>query len=319
MNTDYFKYILEVARCRSITVAAENLHIQRAHLSKVIAAVEEELDITIFNRSPKGVLLTDAGQTAITQFQQIEDIWETIKNNGVNINDTAVYPQFFDILTFFFPPHTRPYTDTSQYLSTFQQKFPNVVLSLVDCEASQMADMLLTTPLSIAATLRTDLIPQLCQLLPEELVFLPVSDNVPLVALAGKNNQLAKQYQSISLATLAKQKLIFFDSALKEDSLEKHLFPSYDELDVRYYVSTTNLFYRLLDENDYFSLSFFSRDTEDDLLQIPIRDNIQIQLGFLYHKDISTNVVGKNFLDILFKHYTQKVKNAPFMNQSCKP
>lgn len=63
MNTEYFKYILETARCRSISLAAENLYIQRTYLSKVISAVEEELNLTIFNRSPKGVVLTEAGQT----------------------------------------------------------------------------------------------------------------------------------------------------------------------------------------------------------------------------------------------------------------
>lgn len=182
-----------------------------------------------------------------------------------------------------------------------------------------MIDMLLTTPLSVGATFRSDFIPELSQPLPEELIFLPIAHNAPLVALAGPDNQLAKQYQSISLATLAKQKLIFFDHVLREISFEKHLFPSYDKLDVRYYVSTTNLFYQLLNENDYFSLGFFSKDNNDDLLQIPIRDDIKIQLGLLYHKDIATSIVGKNFVDIIFKHYTQNVNATPFMDSLCKP
>lgn len=305
MNTDYFKYILEIARCQSISLAAENLHIQRAHLSKVIAAVEKELDLTIFKRSPKGVLLTETGQAVIAQFQQIDDIWQNIKNNGTKINDAATYPQYYDTITVFFPPHLRPYTDTSEYLSIFHQKFPNVVLSIINIEATKMIDMLLKIPLSIATTFRSDLIPELCQPIPDELIFLPIT-HTPLVALAGANNQLAKKYQSMSLSTLAKQELIFFDSALKEISLEKYLFKSYQKLNIRHYVSTMDLFYRLLNENNYFSLGFFSENSNDNLLQIPIRDDIKIQQGILYHKDIQKNIVGKNFLEIFSNYYISK-------------
>ena len=79
------------------------------------------------------------------------------------------------------------------------------------------------------------------------------------------------------------------------------------------------MFYQLLNENDYFSLGFFSKDNNDDLLQIPIRDDIKIQLGLLYHKDIATSIVGKNFVDIIFKHYAQNVNATPFMDSLCKP
>ena len=62
MNTDHFRYILSIAQCQSISQAAENLHLQRPYLSKILLNLEQELNVTIFIRTPKGILITPAGE-----------------------------------------------------------------------------------------------------------------------------------------------------------------------------------------------------------------------------------------------------------------
>ncbi|MBQ2957016.1 MAG: LysR family transcriptional regulator [Clostridia bacterium] len=61
MNTQHFKYVLEVERTGSITQAAENLYIGQPSLSKAIKELEESLGITIFNRTSKGAVPTQKG------------------------------------------------------------------------------------------------------------------------------------------------------------------------------------------------------------------------------------------------------------------
>ena len=58
MNTLYFRYAVEVERSRSITQAAENLFMAQPNLSKAIKELEDSLGITIFERTPKGVIPT---------------------------------------------------------------------------------------------------------------------------------------------------------------------------------------------------------------------------------------------------------------------
>ncbi|MGE7023024.1 LysR family transcriptional regulator [Solibacillus cecembensis] len=61
MKIDRIQYVLEVAKWKSITVAAQNLHITQSAISQSITAVEEELGNKIFIRSRKGIELTAFG------------------------------------------------------------------------------------------------------------------------------------------------------------------------------------------------------------------------------------------------------------------
>ncbi|MGE4484717.1 MAG: LysR family transcriptional regulator [Oscillospiraceae bacterium] len=61
MNTLHFKYAVEVERTRSITQAADNLYMAQPNLSKAIKELEDILGISIFERSPKGVVPTQKG------------------------------------------------------------------------------------------------------------------------------------------------------------------------------------------------------------------------------------------------------------------
>jgi len=61
MNTVHLKYAVEVEKCGSITQAAENLFMAQPNLSKAIKELEDTLGITIFERTPKGVVPTAKG------------------------------------------------------------------------------------------------------------------------------------------------------------------------------------------------------------------------------------------------------------------
>jgi DNA-binding transcriptional LysR family regulator len=63
--------LIEVARLRSFTKAAEALYITQPSISKTIKAMEEELGVVLFDRVGKKIELTDAGQIIVTQAQQI--------------------------------------------------------------------------------------------------------------------------------------------------------------------------------------------------------------------------------------------------------
>ena len=56
------KYFVEIARTGSITTAATTLRIAQPALSHHIAAIEEELGVTLFERHARGVRLTAEGQ-----------------------------------------------------------------------------------------------------------------------------------------------------------------------------------------------------------------------------------------------------------------
>ncbi|MBQ9080905.1 MAG: LysR family transcriptional regulator [Clostridia bacterium] len=71
MNILHIKYAVEVARLGSLNKAAETLLIAQPNISRSIKELEADLDITIFNRSAKGMVLTPEGEEFISYAQSI--------------------------------------------------------------------------------------------------------------------------------------------------------------------------------------------------------------------------------------------------------
>lgn len=80
MNITQIKYVLEIAASSSIREAASKLFISQPALSSSIKDLEDELGIRIFQRSNKGIILTDVGREfvsyakkAVGQYEILED------------------------------------------------------------------------------------------------------------------------------------------------------------------------------------------------------------------------------------------------------
>ena len=95
MNTQLFKYALEIERTRSITQAAENLYMGQPNLSRAIRELEESLGFEVFQRTPKGVAPTDKGvefliyaKNILNQMDNIERLSDTVnkKLQGISLS-----------------------------------------------------------------------------------------------------------------------------------------------------------------------------------------------------------------------------------------
>lgn len=72
MTLQQLKYIVTVAECGNITEAAEKLFIAQPSLTSAIHNIEEEMGITAFIRSNKGVeLYKGQGETLLSYARQI--------------------------------------------------------------------------------------------------------------------------------------------------------------------------------------------------------------------------------------------------------
>ncbi len=80
MNINQLKYVLEVAASSSMREASTRLYVSQPALSASIHELEEELGILIFERTNKGISLTDAGREflsyakkAVGQYEVLEE------------------------------------------------------------------------------------------------------------------------------------------------------------------------------------------------------------------------------------------------------
>lgn len=70
MEIYQLRTFLTVARTGHLTKAAEKLHISQPAVSKQIKALEDELGVTLFDRTPTGSTLTKAGQLLLLQAEK---------------------------------------------------------------------------------------------------------------------------------------------------------------------------------------------------------------------------------------------------------
>ncbi|MBQ0037667.1 MAG: LysR family transcriptional regulator [Clostridiales bacterium] len=71
MTLMQMNYILEIYRCGSMNKAAQNLFVSQSAVSNAIRELEEELGVTIFHRSNRGISLTEDGRELVAQITPI--------------------------------------------------------------------------------------------------------------------------------------------------------------------------------------------------------------------------------------------------------
>lgn len=93
MNILHLKYAVEIANTKSISRAAENLYMGQPNLSRAIKELEENLKITIFNRTPKGINVTPEGEEflqyakrIINQVDEVEEIYKNGRRHKQNFS-----------------------------------------------------------------------------------------------------------------------------------------------------------------------------------------------------------------------------------------
>ncbi|ANS76697.1 LysR family transcriptional regulator [Paenibacillus yonginensis] len=78
MDIRQLQYLVEVARLRSFTKAAEALFITQPTISKTVRMMEEELGIVLFARQGRSVELTDAGRIIVERAQEILNSFQNL-------------------------------------------------------------------------------------------------------------------------------------------------------------------------------------------------------------------------------------------------
>jgi len=84
MTLQQLKYVIEVARSRSISKAAQALFISQPSLSNALKELEKEIGVKIFSRTNKGIHVTKEGSEFLGYARQVLEQAELLENRYYN-------------------------------------------------------------------------------------------------------------------------------------------------------------------------------------------------------------------------------------------
>jgi len=160
MNSRQLEIFKAVAENQGFSQAARKLHIAQSAVSSAIKKLEEELGLTLFNRSDRNITLTSEGEvllkhanTISKQFEQTRlemDELKGLERGEVRIAMSAMMGSYY------FPP----------ILTAFKKRYPNVHFYLFEAGSRQTQQMLLDGEIDIGLVRPNEA--------PEELEVLPI-------------------------------------------------------------------------------------------------------------------------------------------------
>ena len=90
MKIEHFKYLVEIDKHHTISAAAKALYMGQTTLSSIVKSMEEELGYSIFQRTPKGVVLTKKGEQLMEIAREITEKYEEV----MILKDEAATPAY---------------------------------------------------------------------------------------------------------------------------------------------------------------------------------------------------------------------------------
>lgn len=155
MDIRQMQYLIEVARHRSFTKAADSLFITQPTISKTIKGMEEELGVVLFDRVGKKVELTDAGQLILAKAQQIV---ASFQNLTAELDDLRNLKQGH--IRIGLPPMVGA-SFFPRVIGQFHQRYPEITIQLFEDGAkkveSDVADGLLEVGVAVLPTAQESL------------------------------------------------------------------------------------------------------------------------------------------------------------------
>ena len=92
MTLQQLKYIVTVAETGNITEAAKRLFISQPSLTNAVRELENEMQVTIFNRTNKGVVVTNEGDVFLSYARQILEQVGLLEEKYLNVKER--HPRF---------------------------------------------------------------------------------------------------------------------------------------------------------------------------------------------------------------------------------
>lgn len=292
INYEYYKIFYTVALYGNITKAANFLYISQPAVTKSLQKLETELGITLFNRSPKGVTLTENGKifyefvkNGVESFMNGEHKLTSLKNletGTIKIGASSTVTRYFLV----------------RFIEKFHTLYPNIDISITN---------------HLTHTLISDLKKGSLDILIVNLPMLEADEDLSITpcatlhdCFAGNLEYKNKILEKISLNNLVSnypivtQKEPSNTRAFLNSLMEKNKIAFHPQFDIVSYGLVKD-FAKMGLGIAYITKEFAKEELENDLLyEIPIKETIPTRnLGIVLPKNMISSFATQKLIEII--------------------
>ncbi len=170
MDLTRLQYFVAAAEAGSVSRAAAALHMSQPALSRQVLLLEEELGQRLFERTGRGVQVTDSGTALLAHARGIFDLAERAR---VDMRERQARPR--GRVTVGLPPRLA-HVLTADLVEGFHARFPEVTMTVVEGLSIRLREWLVAGRIDVALMFDPPASPQMQQetLLREPLVLISV-------------------------------------------------------------------------------------------------------------------------------------------------
>lgn len=301
MRTEQLTYLIEIEKTHSFNAAAQNLHLTQQSLSNSVASLENEFSVKIFNRSYRGVTLTDEGKLILDTAKEMLKLYNTLIATLQAINQK----NYSSNLTLCITPRTLNYIESS--INNFKINYPDTTVEI------NKVDSISQILKNIESFQHFDLILISCYLKNNKLFNYTIPDNIsfhPLsivhMALAvNKRNTLAKKHylQASQLKELSSIQIFLPDKLNTSQYEDLSLF--FDMFGLKNCTFSDSIYHCLQGILDDIFPVLISSDIQKNLFMhpditfVPIRSDLIFYVGYFQKNDSDLSNTAKLFLSFI--------------------
>lgn len=294
MEIRQIKYFIQIYKDKSFSKAAENLHISQQGLSRIIKNLEAELEISLFDRSSKGVKPTEFGNLLLERSQKIVNEFDlmvdSLYDKGKLEKGTISIGLSHILYTSIF----------AAIISEFHEKYPHIKLEIFELGDYESEKKIEDDLLDICFTVKP--------VNTEKFQFIPVC-SYDMMLLVNKDNSLAEK-SGVKFKDLENDKFIMLSSEYKSRHLtiERCLQSGYKPKIV-FTTSLLDLIIELVDLNKGIAIlpefiSLRAAKISDKVSAVSFQDKpIKIEMGFIINRYRSLNYIINILINYALKFY----------------
>ncbi len=301
MRIEQLEYLCEVAKRRSMNLAADKLHIAQQTLSTSIKTLEKELDVKLLDRTYQGVFPTPIGQEVINWAENVLSSLDYLKLKIDADKETMLTGQLHVAID-----HGVNLLIMPKVVSHFHQFHPKINLKVSERNRQEIEAAILDKTADIGLIAHYDHLPPNITA-DSPLIYVEIL-HYTFLARVNRANPLASE-SSISLRSLLGYPLALYNlgtssgfqliNTFKQYG-EPRIWPTYNPFVSSQLVSDNQAVSIAVKVNNYIP-PLFSNNYNDTIVTIPLKEQIPFYSSYLIHRDNLDNTTIDRFVETLIR------------------